>query len=48
MPAKATAPSPPGLIDQIRDLIAKIFGWPRPATHGTAPVKAADADGPTT
>lgn len=46
MAANSTAPSPPGLIDQLRDLIAKVFGWPRPRPHDTGPVRTAAADNP--
>ena len=37
-----TAPAKPGLIDRIRDLIAKLFGPPARKPHGTEPAEIED------
>jgi hypothetical protein len=43
----STAPSPPGFIDRVRDLIAKIFGRPGRKPHDAEPALAgATADPP--
>jgi hypothetical protein len=42
----STAPSPPGFIDRVRDLIAKIFGRPGRKPHAAEPELAAAAVDP--
>ena len=42
----STAPSPPGFIDRVRDLIAKIFGRPGRKPHDAEPEPAAAAVDP--
>ena len=47
MAVNSTAPSPPGFIDRVRDLIAKIFGRPGRKPHDAEPALAgATADPP--
>ena len=42
----STAPSPPGFIDRVRDLIAKIFGRPGRKPHHAEPELAGAAVDP--
>jgi hypothetical protein len=45
MTVNDAAPAPPGFIDRVRDLIAKVFGWPGRKPEGAKPVSAEGAGG---